>query len=205
MLTGCRRNEIMGLAWDDQDFEAGEMRLADSKAGPRIVPMPPAAAEVLAALPRTPDNRWVFLGWKKGTHQTNINNSWNRIRERADLDGVRLHDLRHSSAIYQENPAPISVSTGNNLLITRNFFHSVQTARIHSQDLRKQSETGFACLAVTSCVTVRVPGDEEMVIRNRSIGPWSCRTEGGDAGRRNRGISCRRNGSRDEPLRISTA
>ena len=27
-------------------------------------------------------------------------------------------------------------------------------------------------------VTVRVPGDEEMVIRNRSIGPWSCRTEG---------------------------
>ena len=98
VLTGCRRNEIMGLAWDDLDFEAGEMRLADSKAGPRIVPMPPAAAEVLAALPRTPDNHWVFPGRKKGAHQTNINDSWNRIRERADLDGVRLHDLRHSFA-----------------------------------------------------------------------------------------------------------
>ena len=98
VLTGCRRNEIMGLAWDDLDFEAGEMRLADSKAGPRIVPMPPAAAEVLADLPRTPDNRWVFPGRKKGTHQTNINDSWNRIRKHADLDGVRLHDLRHSFA-----------------------------------------------------------------------------------------------------------
>ena len=98
VLTGCRRNEIMGLAWDDLDFKAGEMRLADSKAGPRIVPMPPAAAEVLADLPRTPDNRWVFPGRKKGTHQTNINDSWKRIRKHADLDGVRLHDLRHSFA-----------------------------------------------------------------------------------------------------------
>ena len=98
VLTGCRRNEIMGLAWDDLDFKAGEMRLADSKAGPRIVPMPPAAAEVLADLPRTPDNRWVFPGRKKGTHQTNINDSWNRIRKYANLDGVRLHDLRHTFA-----------------------------------------------------------------------------------------------------------
>ena len=57
----------MGLAWNDLDFAAGEMRLADSKACPRIVPMPPAAAKVLAALPRTPDNRWVFPGRKKGT------------------------------------------------------------------------------------------------------------------------------------------
>ena len=98
VLTGCRRNEIMGLAWDDLDFEAGEMRLADSKTGARIVPMPPAAAEVLAGLPRTPDNRWVFPGRKKGTHQTNINDSWNRVRRHAGLDGVRLHDLRHSFA-----------------------------------------------------------------------------------------------------------
>ena len=98
VLTGCRRNEIMGLAWDDLDFEAGEMRLADSKAGPRIVPMPPAAVEALAALPRTPDNPWVFPGRKKGTHQTNINDSWNRIRKHAGLDGVRLHDLRHTFA-----------------------------------------------------------------------------------------------------------
>ncbi len=98
VLTGCRRNEIMGLAWDDLDFEAGEMRFADSKTGARIVPMPPAAAAVLAALPRVAGNPWVFPGRKKGTHQTNINDAWDRIRRHADLDGVRLHDLRHSFA-----------------------------------------------------------------------------------------------------------
>ena len=98
VLTGCRRNEIMGLAWDDLDFEAGEMRLRDSKTGGRIVPMPPAASEVLAALPRVAGNPWVFPGRKKGTRQVNINDSWDRIRRHAGLDDVRLHDLRHTFA-----------------------------------------------------------------------------------------------------------
>ena len=98
VLTGCRRNEVLGLRWEDLDFEAGEMRLVDSKTGARVVPMPPPAAEVLAALPRVPGNPWVFPGRKKRTHQRNLNDSWNRVRERAGLDGVRLHDLRHSYA-----------------------------------------------------------------------------------------------------------
>ena len=98
VLTGCRRNEILGLRWEELDFETGEMRLVDSKTGARVVPMPPPAAEVLAALPRVPGNPWVFPGRKKGTHQRNLNDSWNRVRERAGLDGVRLHDLRHTYA-----------------------------------------------------------------------------------------------------------
>ena len=47
VLTGCRRNEVLGLRWEDLDFEAGEMRLVDSKTGPRVVPLPPPAAKVL--------------------------------------------------------------------------------------------------------------------------------------------------------------
>lgn len=98
VLTGCRRNEILGLRWEDLDFEAEEMWLADSKTGARVVPMPPAAAKVLANLPRVPGNPWVFPGRKRGTHQRNLNDSWDRVRKRAALDGVRLHDLRHSFA-----------------------------------------------------------------------------------------------------------
>ena len=97
-LTGCRKNEIMCLAWDDLDFESGEMRLRDSKTGERMVPMPPAAAEVLASLPKTEGNPWVFPGKQKGTHLTSINYNWDRIRKRAGLDDVRLHDLRHTFA-----------------------------------------------------------------------------------------------------------
>ena len=98
VLTGCRRSEILGLRWEDLDFDAGEMRLMDSKTGSRVVPMPPPAAKVLAGLSRVEGNPWVFPGRKKGTGQRNINDSWDRVRKRAGLDGVRLHDLRHSYA-----------------------------------------------------------------------------------------------------------
>ena len=37
MLTGCRRNEILTLRWEDERLEAQELRLRDSKTGPRAV------------------------------------------------------------------------------------------------------------------------------------------------------------------------
>ena len=46
LLTGCRRNEILSLQWDDVDRVAGELRLKDAKAGARRVPLTPAAAAV---------------------------------------------------------------------------------------------------------------------------------------------------------------
>ena len=98
VLTGCRRNEILGLRWDDLNFDTGQMRLRDSKTGARMVPMPRKAAELFAGLSRTPGNPWVFPGRKKGARLVNLNESWDRIRKRADLDGVRLHDLRHTFA-----------------------------------------------------------------------------------------------------------
>ena len=98
VLTGCRRNEILGLRWDDLNFDTGEMRLRDSKTGARMVPLSAAAADVLKGLARTPGNPWVFPGRKKGTRLVNVNDSWDRVRRRAGLDGVRLHDLRHTFA-----------------------------------------------------------------------------------------------------------
>ena len=40
----------------------------------------------------------MFPGRKKGTRLVNLNDSWDRVRRRAGLDGVRLHDLRHTYA-----------------------------------------------------------------------------------------------------------
>ncbi|MDE0280434.1 MAG: site-specific integrase [Gammaproteobacteria bacterium] len=116
VLTGCRRNEILELRWEDVDFDAGEFRLRDSKAGPRMVPMPPAAAEVFLELKRgleagdgkAPKGKktrsrfrnspWVFPGIRTHSHMVNLNASWRRIREHANLKDVRLHDLRHTYA-----------------------------------------------------------------------------------------------------------
>ena len=98
MLTGCRCNEILTLQWKDVNLDASEIRLRDSKTGPRGVPLSAAAVKVLADLPRVPDNPWVIAGRVKGTHMKNLNAPWGVVRSRADMEEVRIHDLRHSFA-----------------------------------------------------------------------------------------------------------
>ncbi len=98
MLTGCRYGEIATLRWEDVHLERSEIRLRDSKTGPRTVPLSPAAVRVLAGLARAPDNPWVVAGRKPGARLPHLFYYWNRVRARAGLDDVRLHDLRHSFA-----------------------------------------------------------------------------------------------------------
>ena len=98
LLTGCRKSEILSLRWQDVDLAAGEIRLADSKTGPRAVPLSPPAVRVLAELPRVADSPWVIPGQKPGTHLSNLDGPWWIVRKRADLEEVRIHDCRHSFA-----------------------------------------------------------------------------------------------------------
>ncbi|MYA95827.1 MAG: tyrosine-type recombinase/integrase [Nitrospinae bacterium] len=97
-LTGCRKSEILSLRWEDVALDEAELRLADSKTGARVVPLPPPAVELLTRLPRTPDVPWVIPGQKPGTHLRDVDHAWRIVRARAGLGGVRLHDLRHSYA-----------------------------------------------------------------------------------------------------------
>lgn len=98
MLTGCRRNEVLTLRWEDVDLEAGELRLRDAKTGARWVALSPAARKVLAAIPRLSDNPWVIAGSRAGGRLANLNALWVTVRRRARLEDVRIHDLRHSFA-----------------------------------------------------------------------------------------------------------
>ena len=96
MLTGCRRNEILTLRWEDVDLEHDEIRLRDAKTGARAVPLSPTARQVLAALPRQSDNPWVISGRGSGARLSNLNATWRVVRKKAGLEDVRIHDLRHS-------------------------------------------------------------------------------------------------------------
>ena len=97
-LTGCRRSEILSLCWDDVDRTAGDLRLKDAKAGPRMVPLTAPVLRVLDGVPRQQDNPWVIAGQRPGAGLTGLQYYWEPIRERAGLHDVRIHDLRHSYA-----------------------------------------------------------------------------------------------------------
>lgn len=96
LLTGCRLGEIQTLKWS---YVVGRyLELPDSKTAARRIPLPPAAQELLSALPRGTKNPFVIAGNVAGQHVTDLQKPWRRIRAAAGLEGVRIHDLRHTYA-----------------------------------------------------------------------------------------------------------
>ena len=93
MLTGCRLGEVVTLRWDDVDRKAGELRLRDAKTGARMVPLTPTASGILTEMGRVPRSPWVFAGSSPDRHLSQLTTYWHRVRERADVKDVRIHDL----------------------------------------------------------------------------------------------------------------
>ena len=97
LLTGVRKTELLVTRWEDIDFARGELRLGKTKAG-RIhyVPLSSPALALLNNLPRREGNPYVLPGAKPGKHLVNIEKTWRRVRKAADIEDVRLHDLRRT-------------------------------------------------------------------------------------------------------------
>lgn len=96
IFTGCRLGEILTLRWDYVDDRV--LRFPDSKSGEKEVYIGHPAREVLAGIERQPGNPYVIVGKKPGAHLVDLQHPWRRIRKRAGLVDVRIHDLRHSFA-----------------------------------------------------------------------------------------------------------
>lgn len=96
MLTGCRLREILNLRWREVDFERALLLLENSKTGRKTVVLGEAAMAVLAKLPRAGD--YVFPGGAGDAPRSDLKRPWKLIRRRAGLQGLRIHDLRHSYA-----------------------------------------------------------------------------------------------------------
>lgn len=110
VLTGARKGEIETLRWDAVDFDAGYLRLADSKTGQKAFPLNAGALEILSKIPRLDGSPYVFPAHRSERHYEGTPKVWRIIRSMAGLDDVRMHDLRHSFA-------SIAVSGGASLPI----------------------------------------------------------------------------------------
>jgi len=97
LLTGMRKSELLQARWDDIDWERNELRLGETKAGRvHYVPLSPPAVAILQTVPRQELNPFILPGARRGQHLVNISKPWGRVRERAGVPDVRLHDLRRT-------------------------------------------------------------------------------------------------------------
>jgi len=98
MLTGARLSEVLQLKWEWVNLGRCEARLPDSKTGPKTIHLPLPAVDMLGSLVRVDGCPFVFPGSKPGSSLVNLQKPWRRLREKANLRDVRLHDLRHAFA-----------------------------------------------------------------------------------------------------------
>ena len=96
-LTGCRRSEVLNLRWRDTGEDA--LNLADSKTGPRAVPLGEAARAHIAALPGPREaDAFLFPRYAEARGQSSLTACWRAVCQDAGLGRLRLHDLRHTAA-----------------------------------------------------------------------------------------------------------
>jgi integrase len=96
LFTGCRLREILHLKWEQVDLERGLLFLADSKTGRKTVILNAPALAVLTGLDRL--GSYVVPGDDPEKPRADLKRPWQAVAKRAGLDGVRLHDLRHTYA-----------------------------------------------------------------------------------------------------------
>jgi integrase len=89
--TAMRQSELLVTAqWQDIDWERRVLRLWDAKSGGREVPLTQNAIAILMTLPRGADEDRVFP-----VTVATVNSAWNKAIERAGIQDVHKHDLRH--------------------------------------------------------------------------------------------------------------
>jgi integrase len=98
IFTGARKSEIAALKWSEVDIERGLLMLAESKTGKKAIVLTTPAIDVLANLERKADMPFVFPADEVKGHFQGTQKIWAKVRAKAGLQDVRLHDLRHSFA-----------------------------------------------------------------------------------------------------------
>ncbi len=119
LLTGARLSEILTLRLEHVDTKAGTLALPGRKGGKRTAhPVGTAAMELLTGLPWRAKAGWVFPRSSDAERHVTVEvveSAWSRVRARAGIPDVRLHDLRHTVGTY-------AAQSGVNAFIVRDLL-----------------------------------------------------------------------------------
>jgi integrase len=107
LLTGARKGEVLACAWADVDLTSGTWSKPASSTKQKEaheVPLSAPARQLLSEIREQQAGKrhvlptYVFPSIGKSGHVVDIHKSWRQLTKAAKIDGLRIHDLRHSYA-----------------------------------------------------------------------------------------------------------
>jgi len=106
LLTGARRGEVLGMRWDDVKLGTGiwsKLPSSTKQKEHHQVPLSAPALQLLSEIDKRQRRagkrpKFVFPSNGATGHYVEIKKSWRQITKAAGIEGLRIHDLRHSYA-----------------------------------------------------------------------------------------------------------
>lgn len=148
LLTGARKTELLQAQWQHIDLDRQAWFIPDSKTGrARHVPLAKAAMDIINELPRWPGCPWLLPNPLTLKPYVDIKRCWDAARDKAGLEGLRLHDLRHSAASFMCN-AGVDLFAVGRILGHADHKSTMRYSHLANDTLRRAVEAGAANLNI---------------------------------------------------------
>jgi integrase len=127
--TGLRKSELLALTWNRVDFNKRTATIERTKNGKILAqPLVELAMQILMGLPSRGTSAFVFPANRPEKHLVAPEYAWKKIRDRAGIPDLHIHDLRHSFASFLINAGvPIVVVSKalnhSSLTMTQRYAH----------------------------------------------------------------------------------
>lgn len=139
--TACRKAEILTLKWSQVDLQQRQIRVEQTKTGrDRFIPINSILFSVLESLRASNgQSEYVFLS-HHGKPMRNVQTSFENACKRAGIEGMRIHDLRHTAASRMVE-AGIDLPTVSRILGHSTIQMTMRYAHQTPENMRKAMET----------------------------------------------------------------
>jgi integrase len=144
LLTGARKRELLDARWEHVNLDRKVWLIPMTKNGKaRYVPLSQPAFDIIAQLPRFDKCPWLLPNPETKKPYTDIKRPWETAREAAGLEGLHLHDLRHSAASFMVN-AGIDLFAVGKILGHQCVASSSRYSHLANDTLLRAVEAGAA-------------------------------------------------------------
>jgi integrase len=101
ILTGARRSEVLTARWADFDLSSATWTKPATNTKQKkehVLPLSGPARLLLADMRKSASSDYLFPGNGAGEHLEGLRRPWTAVCKAANIEGVRVHDLRHTYA-----------------------------------------------------------------------------------------------------------
>jgi integrase len=159
LLTGARRNEVTHARWEHVDWDKRTLLVPLSKSGkPRSIALNAQAVALLRSIRASDRSPYIFPAPTTDRPSPSLYFPWQRIRVRAGLPDLRLHDLRHSFASFLVNSG-VSLYVVQGLLGHAHTRYTQRYAHLTPDTLLDAAETMSGVIATEARPATRGHAD----------------------------------------------